>query len=256
MKTVIVTMILAGIVTFTVAAEPQKIDLPKSGSVILTSSMGENAFQYEVLLKKTTGQEIKLSSVKILAPGRVSAPQGEVRYLMSCDENSDMIVVLMATSPWGLILLQYDLATKVVREERLSAGNLMDDRRATDGALSVHPPNRITLSQPNGTSQSWTVVDGQFVDENGNVFVQNTQRALQTSETTPTTSPANTVPASVLDTSPPASTAKAPAETTPAPTSRQNEKQTSTVISTTWSVIVILIVAALGLLWLLFKRRS
>jgi hypothetical protein len=68
MKTAIGIMILAGIVTFTVAAEPQKIDLPKSGSVILTSSVGENAFQYEVLLKKATGQEIKLSSVKVLAP--------------------------------------------------------------------------------------------------------------------------------------------------------------------------------------------
>jgi hypothetical protein len=229
----------------------QKMELPKSGSVILTSSVVENVYQYELLLKTPAGLEINPSSVKIKAlKGRESAPQHEWRYLISCDENPEMIVVLLATSRWTMILLQYDLNTKTVREEHLAAVQLMDDRRDVGGTLSVKAPNRITLSNPNGTSQSWSVVDGQFFDDNGNVFVQNegSWKGLRTGESTSQTTKGAAVPDNV----PNVQSSSSPKMTEPKPPTA-NEEPTSSMPVT---IIGVLILVATGLLWLLLKKRK
>lgn len=196
-----------------------------------------------------------LSKFGIQRGGR--GPLYESRYLISCDENPGMIVVLLGTEIWGMVLLQYDLTTKDVKEEQLWAGALMEKRRHTDGGvLSVHAPNRITLSGSKIASQSWSVVDGKFIGEDGNIFAQDEGfvRAVPTSETLPPTPPLISSRGKAEESAPLASDVKAPAGATPA--TAPNEKPTLPAISTLWSVIVALIMAALGFLCLLFKRRS
>jgi hypothetical protein len=255
MKATLIIFIMTLASVFNVAAQIQRMELSRSGSVILTTSVGENTLHYDLIVKSSSGIDQKLSSVEVKAPGGTGKPQGEARYLLSCDENQDMIVVLLATSRWGVILLQYDLITKEVREERLFVEALMEKRRNTEGGtLSVHAPNRITLSNEGGALQSWSVVDGKLIDEKGNVFAQDEgfQMAFQTPETTSPTPVANPVTTSDLDSKQSASVAEAP----PLPIAITNETPVSSVSPILWSLIVVLIVAAASFLWLLSKRRS
>lgn len=172
-------MSVVGIATFTADARLQKIELPKSGSVICRSSEDKDATHYEVLLQTPEGNEIMLSSTSVPLPHPVGIKS---RGLFACDENKDMIVVLLAEDMWNIVLLQYDLVTKVVKEQTIYAQKLTDKRRNGGGTLSVQAPNRITLSEPNGTSQTWSVVDGNLIDESGNVFLQADEDELRQME--------------------------------------------------------------------------
>ena len=211
-------MLMAATATFG-ADDSKRMELPKSGSVILTASEDKNVTRYVLSLKTSAGTEIRLSSHEV---PRSDSPPSEGRALLSCDENAEVVVVLMNVNDFAMILIQYDLDWKVVKEYRIFAPNILQEKGIRGGKLGVIAPNQITLSAPNREPLSWSVADGKLIGE-GSAAVQ----LAQSRHTGGPSSESTTV--------------------------TMHEHSTS---STAWSIIAVLIVAAIGLLCLLLKRRS
>jgi hypothetical protein len=249
MRTAMILTLMAVLVTLA-ADQPARIELPKSGSVNLASSVRESATHYVLSLKTSAEAEISLAVHDVPLSDK---PPTEWRALLACDENPNMVVALLEVNEFSLMLIQYDLATKAVREHHIAAPRLLADMRASGGTLKVNAPNRITLAAPNQESRSWSVEDGTLIEDGGNALDQGQtlQIGSQRSQAPSNTPAVNTGPAVGSNSIPPVSAAKVPLVSKPALT--PSEEPAS---STLWSIITVLIMVATGLLWLLVKKRK
>lgn len=173
--------------------------------------------------------------------------------LVASDKNHDGAIALIENNQVQITLLQFDRENKPLSVIKIfDPGWLRSER--IGAKLSASAPNRIILSFRNQERQTWSVVDGILIDESGNVYKQ--EKTLQIgslgSEVARQSLTTNTVPAAVSNTVPPALTGKVPQKTKPTVSSPSEEP----VSSTQWSIIVMLMVAAIGLLWLLLKGRE
>ena len=160
--------------------------------------------------------------------------------LVASDKNHKGAIALIENNEVEITLLLFD-----EKNQPLSVLNTIDPgwlkaKRRKGAKLSAIAPNQIIVSFPNQESQSWSVVDGKIIDPDGNAFKQNTlQIGPQSSEMTAQTPAAKPAPAVVSNSVPPASV--------------PSEKKSSSI---PWSIIVVLIVAATGLVWLFLKKRK
>ena len=228
---------------------PSTMSLPKSGALVLTSIVNDQATRYDLSFKTTAGNEVYLEAHEVM---RGITPPTEWCALLSCDENSDVIVALMELNEFSLMLVQYDLKAKVAKSDRVWAPRLLQEKRATGGSIKVAAPNRLILTIPNYDDKSWSVVEGKLIDGDGTTLEQGQTLQLGTgtgsSERASEARQVTAVPITVVIVEPSPSP-KVP-EAKPSPLSR---KPTS---STTWSVVGVLIVAVTALLWLLLKGRK
>lgn len=226
-----------------------RIELPESGSVILTASEDKNTTQY-VLSLKTSVEDIILESHAV----PVSAGSSfEWRVLLSCDEDPTMVVALLEANEFSLMLIQYDLVTKRAKKQRVAAAPLLSETRMTQGSLKVNAPNRITLTAPRHEPRSWSVVDGKLIGDDGAVFEQEQtiQFGNQPSEIT-LPKPVRPTSGAMLDAKTPGSAIPKSPEGKPTPTGPSQKLS----LSTLWIVILVLIVVASAVLWLSLKRKK
>jgi len=160
-RTALIFMLMAATATFA-ADTSRRMELPKSGSVILTSSEDKNVTRYFLSLKTSAETEIRLASHEV---PRSDSPPSEGRALWSCDENAEAVVVLLDVNDFAMILIQYDLDWKAVKEYRIFAPNILSEMRMSGGDLRVIAPNKITLSAPDREPLSWSVVDDKLIGE-------------------------------------------------------------------------------------------
>jgi hypothetical protein len=171
-------------------------------------------------------------------------PEGKPRdrgcSLVASDRNHKGAIALLANNDIEITLLLFDEKNQPLSILNTFDPGWLDAVRWKSAKLAAIAPNQIIVSFPNQESQSWSVVDGKIMDPDGNAFKQNTlQIGSQSSETAAQTPAAKSVPAVVSNSVPPASV--------------PNEKKSSSI---PWSIIVVLIVAATGLVWLFLKKRK
>lgn len=225
---------------------PSSMKLPKSGTITLTSVAGDQGTRYDLSLQTTAGTEVRLKSYEI--PRRTTLGV-EWRALLSCDEDPDVIVVLMELNEVSLMLVQYEPKAKVYREDRVWAANLLQEKRAVGGSLKVIAPNRLILTARNHEPRSWSVVKGRLMAEDGTPF----EGELIQVGTPASEPPAQTPQSGIVPDSPaipkPSPTPQA-SGANPPPTGRE---PTSSAL---WVGVAVLIVAAMGLGWLFLRRRD
>lgn len=251
MRAAIILTLMAGMVSLA-AEHLSNIELPKSGSVRLTSSVRQNMIHYVLSLKTSDALEITLLAHDVPLTDH---PPSEWRALLACEESAEMVVALLEANEFGLVLIQYDLTSRAVKEHHIAAARLLGYMRASGGMLKVNAPNRITLVDPNQKSQSWSVTNGSLISEGGIVYEQGKtlQIGSEKSQANTQTSPLNIPPINVLTSQPPKSPGEVIPESAAEPTPTLPSKKVAS--STPWSIIVVLVVGATSLLWLL-KRWS
>ena len=173
--------------------------------------------------------------------------------LVASDKNHNGAVVLIENNEVEITLLQFDEKNKPLSVIKMFDPGWLKAERS-GAKLSAIAPNQITVSFPNHESQTWSVVDGILMDETGNAYKRKEMIHMgsHSSEKTPKTATANIVPPAVVNNVPPESIGKVPAETRPTASAPREEPKSST----SWGIFVVLIVAAIGLLWLLVKNRQ
>lgn len=172
--------------------------------------------------------------------------------LVASDENHNGALALIENNEAEITLIQFDRKNAPLSVlKTLDPGWLKAERKGAK--LTATAPNRITLAAPNQEPQSWSVVDGRLIEDGGNALDQGqTLKIGSQRPEVPSNAPAvNTGPAVSSNSIPPVSATKVPLVSKSALTPSEEP-----AASTPWSIIVILIVAAMGLLWLLLKRRS
>ncbi len=182
---------------------------------------------------------------------RVSLINGKKPYdwcvLIGWDRNERGLMALIEYNEFIGKVLQFNSNDEFVAELEVGGSWLQDIRRG--GSVKLEPLDKIEVTKSDGSVARFYISNGKLTNEVGEILERPKPLRVssQDSERAFKASPQNIAPSM-----PHASLEKSAREAMPTG-SNLNEDLPS---PTPWSIIVVVIVAATGLLWLLMKNRK
>lgn len=158
------TFLLLALLTYGLADAADEIALPKSGTISVTSSRTDQGTRYSLALHLPDGNELLLKSHDVTQGGM---PPTEWFRLISCDENAEMIAALVEMNEFSLMLVQFDLATRIAKDIRVWAPKLLQDQRVKGARIQLTAPNQIVLASADGELERFSIIDSKLVGEDG-----------------------------------------------------------------------------------------
>lgn len=168
--------------------------------------------------------------------------------LFKWEQNEHGILALVETSAVTGKLLQFGSNGDLIAEIEIGHSFLRDG----GSQVKLEPPDKIESASPDGNITKFVIRDGQLADENGRIFER--PQLIQIGK------PTSEVPAhkqDAIDTAALSSGVQPSAPSSmPEAVSKSTDQNDETTLSTPRWLVAVLIVAALGLLWVWLKKRK
>lgn len=197
-------------------------------------------------------------SVKTIWTRRVPLINGKKPYdwcnLRGWAKNQHGLLALVENNEFFGKLLQFNSNGDLIAELEAGGGWLIDIRRG--GSIELEPPDKIALTRPDGSITKFIIRDGKLADEDGRMFEH--PQSIQIGKPTSDTAPTLNLSASQLPQAPNTPASVRPRAPKNAPEAKYTALKPSeeSASSPPWTIFVVLIVSATGVLWLLVKKRK
>jgi hypothetical protein len=168
--------------------------------------------------------------------------------LSSWGQNGRGLLAIVYYNDFFGSLLQFDPVGKLTAEIEIG-GKWINHKRRREN-IRLDPPDKIVVSTNKGIISEAIIRDGKLYNPDGEPFVENQLIAKMAAQQMQTPNTADGLSSSTVNH--PSPTAKATSNLAVHSTLPRNEPTSSTP----WPVVVALLVAALGLLGLLLKKRK